>query len=78
MPYRCLVPDGGPRNLLVAGRCLSATREGFASARVIGQCMSEGQATAFAVAVARPRGTALAQVDVGEVRARLTRLGVPL
>jgi len=78
VPYRCLVPDGGPRNLLVAGRCLSATREGFASARVIGQCMSEGQAAAVAVAVARPRGTALPQVDVGEVRARLVALGVPL
>ena len=27
VPYRCLVPDG-VRNLLVVGRCLSATREG--------------------------------------------------
>ena len=66
------------RNLLVAGRCLSATREGFASARVIGPCMSEGQAAAMAVAVARTRGAALPDVDPGEVRARLAAMGVPL
>src|SRR5207302_1723634 len=62
VPYRCLVPVG-VRNLLAAGRCLSATREGFASARVIGPCMGEGQAAALAVAIAHPKGTALADVD---------------
>src|SRR5207247_691723 len=54
VPYRCLVPVG-VRNLLAAGRCLSATREGFASARVIGPCMGEGQAAALAVAIPHPR-----------------------
>jgi len=77
VPYRCLVPEG-VRNLLVAGRCVSATREGFASVRVIGQCMGEGQGAALAVAVAEPRGTALGDVDVDEVRSRLAALGVPL
>jgi hypothetical protein len=77
VPYRCLVP-AGTRNLLVAGRCLSATREGFASVRVIGPCMSEGQAAAVAVAAALPRGTALPAIDPGEIRARLAALGVPL
>jgi hypothetical protein len=77
VPYRCLVPHG-MRNLLAAGRCLSATREGFASARVIGPCMGEGQAAALAVAIAHPRGTALPDVDPAELRARLAALGVPL
>jgi hypothetical protein len=77
VPYRCLVPQGA-RNLLVAGRCLSATREGFASVRVIGPCMSEGQAAAAAVAAALPRGTALPAIDPGEISARLAALGVPL
>jgi hypothetical protein len=77
VPYGCLVPRG-VQNLLVAGRCLSATREGFASVRVIGQCMGEGQAAATAVAVARPRASALPGVDPAELRARLTALGVPL
>jgi FAD-dependent oxidoreductase family protein len=77
VPFRALVPEGVD-NLLVVGRCLSATREGFASARVIGPCMSEGQAAALAVAVAQGRGTPLATVDPSELRARLTTLGVPL
>jgi len=77
VPYRCLVPER-LRNVLVAGRCLSATREGFASVRVIGQCMGEGQAAATAVAIARAGGLATAEVDPGELRARLARLDVPL
>jgi hypothetical protein len=77
IPYRCLVPDG-VSNLLAAGRCLSATREGFASARVIGPCMGEGQAAALAVAVAHARSDALAKIDVAAVQARLGALGVPL
>jgi hypothetical protein len=66
------------RNLLAAGRCISATREGFASVRVIGQCMGEGQAAALAVALAKPHGSALADIDVAALRARLAVLGVPL
>jgi hypothetical protein len=77
VPYRCLVPER-VRNLLVAGRCLSATREGFASVRVIGPCMGEGQAAALAVAIAAPRAAALPDVDPGALRARLATLGVPL
>ena len=77
VPYRCLVPER-IRNLLVAGRCLSATRAGFASVRVIGQCMGEGQAAATAVAVARSSMDELPRVDPGELRARLAALGVPV
>src|SRR5207253_2382699 len=57
VPYRCLVPEG-VRNLLVVGRCLSATREGFASVRGIGPRASEGQAAAAAGGTAGPRGPA--------------------
>jgi hypothetical protein len=77
IPYRTLVPRG-VRNLVVAGRCVSATREAFASVRVIGPCMAEGQAAAFAVAEALPHGTALADVDVEAVRTRLAAASVPL
>jgi hypothetical protein len=77
VPYRCLLPDR-PANLLVAGRCVSATREAFGSVRVIGPCMGEGQAVAAAVAIAAPRGARLAEVDPDALRARLTALGVPL
>ncbi len=77
VPYRMLVPRG-PRNLLVAGRCVSATREGFASVRVIGPCMLEGQAAALAAMLALPRGTPLSAIDVDALRAELARHGVPL
>jgi hypothetical protein len=40
--------------------------------------MGEGQAAAVAVAVAKPSGTALGDVDTDQLRARLTALGVPL
>jgi hypothetical protein len=77
IPYRCLVPQG-LRNLLVAGRCLSASREGFASARVIGPCMSEGQAAAAATALVHERAGPLDEVDVDALRARLATLGAPV
>jgi hypothetical protein len=77
VPYGILVPRG-VRNLLVVGRCVSATREAFASVRVIGPCMLEGQAAALAIAEALPNATAVGAVDVGAVRARLGGLGVPL
>jgi hypothetical protein len=76
VPYRCLVPEG-VANLLAAGRCVSATREGFASVRVIGPCMGEGQAAALAVALAHARGARLPDVDADALRARLADLGVP-
>jgi len=52
-----------------------APGEAFASVRVLGPCMSEGQAVATAVAIARPRGAGLPAVDAGELRARLAALG---
>jgi hypothetical protein len=72
VPYRCLVPREID-NLLVAGRCISATREAFASVRVIGPCMSEGQAAAAAVKVAG--GGVLPAADCDAIRAQLTDLG---
>jgi hypothetical protein len=77
IPYRCLVPRG-VSNLLVAGRCLSAEPEAFASVRVIGPCMLEGQAAAVAAREAARADVALRDVDVDKVRADLAALGVPL
>jgi len=77
VPYGVLVPQG-VRNLLVAGRCVSATREAFASVRVIGPCMLEGQAAALGVLEALQRGARPGGIDVDAVRARLIAMGVPL
>jgi hypothetical protein len=77
IPFGCLVPEG-TENVLAAGRCISATREGFASVRVIGPCMLEGQAAGVAAAEALRTATPVPRLDVDAVRARLSELGVPL
>jgi hypothetical protein len=77
VPWRCLLPPGLD-NLAVAGRCVSASHEAFASARVIGPCMGEGQAAAAAVALAAPAATPLPAIDADALRGRLAGLGVPL
>jgi hypothetical protein len=77
IPYRCLLPRG-LSNLLVAGRCVSADADGFASVRTIGPCMLEGQAAAAAARIARDADVACADVDVERLRADLESLGVPV
>ena len=51
IPYRCLVPESVD-GLLVAGRCLSASREALGSARMGAQCMAYGHAAGVAAALA--------------------------
>jgi hypothetical protein len=77
IPYRCLVPES-LTNLLVAGRCISADGGGFASVRVIGPCMLEGQAAAAATRIAARSDLDLAKLDVDALRHDLASLGVPL
>jgi glycine/D-amino acid oxidase-like deaminating enzyme len=77
IPYAALVPQE-IGNLLAVGRCISATREGFASVRVIGPCMLEGQAAGVAAGEALARDVPLGDVDVDRIRAALAELGVPL
>jgi len=54
IPYRCLIAQGA-RNVLAAGRCLSADRVALSSARVITTCAMMGQAAGLAAAMA-PNG----------------------
>ncbi|HXJ83596.1 MAG TPA: FAD-dependent oxidoreductase [Candidatus Methylomirabilis sp.] len=74
IPYRCLVPVRVD-NLLVAGRCLSATHEAAASARVIPPVYAMGQAAGTAAALCvrerrRPR-----DLDGGRLRETLRAQG---
>jgi FAD dependent oxidoreductase len=73
VPFRCLCPEDLD-NVLVAGRCLSATHDAHASVRSMAQCMAMGQAAGTAAAMA---GTPTS-VDVGELRGRLVARGVKL
>jgi glycine/D-amino acid oxidase-like deaminating enzyme len=51
IPFRALQPRG-LENVLVAGRCFSATHDAHASARSMGTCMAMGQAAGTAAALA--------------------------
>lgn len=70
IPYRSLVPRH-TRNLLVAGRMISATHEAQASTRVIPISMAIGEAAGEAAALAAACGQACQQIDVNQLRARL-------
>ena len=77
IPYRSLRPRG-VRNLLVAGRCLSADHHALASTRVMGPSLALGQAAGTAAAIAARRGVPVADVDVAELQASLEQQGARL
>lgn len=74
IPYRSLLSVGVP-NLLASGRCISATHEGVAGARVMGTCIAIGQAAGTAAAMAAAQGIAPAEVDVAQLRTALREDG---
>lgn len=55
VPFRCLVPQR-LSNVLVAGRCLSASHEAHGSVRVTATCMAMGQAAGVAAALTAQAG----------------------
>ena len=76
IPYRTLLPQGLD-NLLVAGRCHSATSEALASSRVTATAMGMGQAAGTAAALVCNQGDVRA-VDVAQLRHQLRQNGVIL
>jgi len=79
IPFGCLIPRR-LRNVLVAGRCLSATREAQGSARVMGTCMAMGQAVGTAAAMARSANNFedIRSLSLGALRACLKEQGAVL
>ncbi|MDL2228727.1 FAD-dependent oxidoreductase [Treponema sp. OttesenSCG-928-L16] len=75
IPYRCLITNE-INNLIVSGRCLSATHEACAAVRVtpIIMAFSEGAGTAAAQAVRD--GTAANDLDIPKLRDTLKKNGV--
>lgn len=74
IPYGCLVPKGA-KNLLVAGRCVSATHEAQASLRIMPTCCTLGEAAGIAAAVACTEKKDVFAVDVQKIRRILTENG---
>ncbi len=77
VPYRALLVRGVD-NLMVAGRCLSATHEALASTRVIAPSMAQGEAAGVAAAIAARAGRAARAIDVEEVQHTLIERGAEL
>jgi len=77
IPYRSLVARDA-QNVLVAGRCFSATHDAHASVRSMAQCMAMGQAAGTAAALALGRGDDVRALEPGRLLARLRADGAVL
>ncbi|MDZ4716905.1 MAG: FAD-dependent oxidoreductase [Roseiflexaceae bacterium] len=70
IPLRCLLPRE-LTNVLIAGRCLSATHDAHASVRSMGQCMAMGQAVGTVAGLAVNGAVAPRDLPVDQIQARL-------
>ena len=77
IPYRTLVVRDAA-NVLVAGRCFSATHDAHASVRSMAQCMAMGQAAGTAAAQAVAGRHDPREIDVAALRDRLRTDGAIL
>ncbi len=77
IPFRSLLPRGA-KNLLVAGRCLSADQLALSSARVMTTCSMMGQAAGVAAALAASRACGPRDLDPNEVRNTVVERGARL
>ncbi len=70
VPYRVLLPKG-IKNLLVAGRCISADYVAQGCTRSQAACMMTGQATGTAAALAVRAGVEPRAVDIARLQKTL-------
>jgi hypothetical protein len=78
IPLRSLVPASGPSNLLVAGRCISATPEAMSSFRVSPSVMAIGEAAGVTAALAAEAGDPVGDVPADRVQHHLRHTGAVL
>lgn len=72
--YGTLIPQG-LGNLLVAGRCHSATSAALASSRLTATAMGMGQAAGIAAALAAQTGRAVPDVEIAALQAKIIEQG---
>ncbi len=77
IPYRSLLPKEFD-NLLVAGRCISATHEAQASVRILPICCCLGEAAGTAAALAHKTNKNAHTVDIKNLQKKLTENGAVL
>ena len=74
IPYRIMLPKNVD-NLLVAGRCVSASRGASGAIRPTAQCMAMGEAAGVAAAMAAKDGVSVKNIDVNKLRETIKRGG---
>jgi hypothetical protein len=77
VPYRTLVPKGRD-DVLVAGRCFSATHDAHASCRSMAQTMAMGHAVGVAAALSLKHDCSVRQVPIDVLQRKLTDGGAVL
>lgn len=70
IPYRSLIPKAA-KNLLTAGRCISATHEAQASIRIMPIVCCIGQAAGAAIAEAAKEKNSVLEIDTEKLREKL-------
>ncbi len=77
IPYRSLLPREYD-NLLVAGRCISATHEAQSAIRIMPICANMGEAAGLAVAQAHTRKISTHEIDISALQKALCENGAVL
>jgi hypothetical protein len=77
IPFSALLAKG-VRNLMVVGRCMSATHEAFGCIRPTVQCMITGEAAGTAAALCTSEGVDVRQLPFEKLKERLLAQGVRL
>lgn len=77
VPYRALIAEN-VKNLLVAGRCISADKKAFASLRVQASCMGMGQAAGVAAAQCAAASVAVQEADIEKLTDKLRLMGAQI
>jgi hypothetical protein len=77
IPFRCLIPQG-LENVLVAGRCFSATHDAHASVRSMAQCMAMGEAAGTALAMCAREAKTPREISAVRLREELRSAGAVL
>lgn len=75
LPYRSLLPQN-TKNLIIAGRCISADRKVLGQIRIMGYCFMMGEAAGLAAALSIASGKHPDQIEVGQLQHELHKKGI--
>ena len=78
IPYRCLIPKS-MKNMLVVGKCISATHEAHSSYRIMPYCAELGQAAGAAISIAKSDNVPdVRNIDIKKLQEILRREGIDI